>query len=48
MNQKPYAIWLSSDTGRHLLTFETYDLAVLFNIKFGGGLEIIENNLENY
>ena len=48
MNQKPYAIWLSSDTGRHLLTFESYDLAVLFNIKFGGGLEIIENNLENY
>ena len=48
MNQNPYAIWLPSDTGRHLLTFESYDLAVLYNIKFGGGLEIIENTLENY
>ena len=48
MNQDPYAIWVLSNTGRHLLTFKTYDLAVLFNIGFGGGLEIIENNLENY
>ena len=48
MNQDPYAIWVPSNTGRHLLTFKTYDLAVLFNIGFGGGLEIIENNLENY
>ena len=43
-----YAIWVPSNTGRYLLTFETYDLAVLFNISFGGGLEIIENTLENY
>ena len=43
-----YAIWLPSDTGRDLLTFASYDEAVLFNIRFGGGLEIIVNNLENY
>jgi hypothetical protein len=43
-----YAIWIPSNTGRHLLTFESYDLAVLYNIKFGGGLDIIVNNLENY
>ena len=48
MNQNPYAIWVPSDTGRHLLTFESYDLAVLFNIRFGGGLEIITNTYENY
>ena len=41
-----YAVWVPSNTGRHLLTFATYDLAVLFNIKFGGGLEIIENTYE--
>ena len=43
-----YAIWVPSDTGRHLLSFETYDEAVLYVIRFGGGLEIIVNNLENY
>ena len=43
-----YAIWLPSDTGRHLLTFATYDEAVLYVIRFGGGLDIIVNNLENY
>jgi len=43
-----YAIWVPSNTGRYLVTFESYDLAVLFNIRFGGGLEIIVNNLENY
>ena len=48
MNQNPYAIWVPSNTGRHLLTFATYDEAVLFNIRFGGGLKIIVNNLENY
>ena len=48
MNQDPYAIWVPSNSGRHLLTFATYDLAVLFNIGFGGGLEIIENTYENY
>ena len=48
MNQNTYAIWVPSDTGRHLLTFETYDLAALYVIRFGGGLEIIVNNLENY
>ena len=48
MMSTTYAIWVPSDTGRYLVTFESYDLAVLFNIKFGGGLEIIENTLENY
>ena len=48
MSQDPYAIWVPSNTGRHLLTFATYDLAVLYNIEFGGGLEIIENTYENY
>ena len=48
MMSTTYAIWVPSDTGRHLLVFESYELAVLYNIKFGGGLEIIENNLENY
>ena len=48
MNQNPYAIWVPSNTGRYLVTFETYDLAALYVIRFGGGLEIIENNLENY
>ena len=48
MNQNPYAIWVPSDTGRHLLTFESYELAVLFNMRFGGGLEIITNTYENY
>ena len=43
-----YAIWVPSDTGRYLVTFESYELAVLYNLRFGGGLEIIENNLENY
>jgi hypothetical protein len=45
---KSYAIWVPSDTGRHLLTFESYDLAVLYVIRFGGGLEIIENKYEKY
>ena len=45
---KTYAIWVPSDTGRHLLTFETYDLAALYVIRFGGGLEIITNTYENY
>ena len=48
MMSTTYAIWVPSDTGRYLVTFESYDLAVLFNIRFGGGLEIIVNNLENY
>ena len=48
MMSTTYAIWVPSDTGRYLVTFESYELAVLYNIKFGGGLEIIENNLENY
>ena len=43
-----YATWVPSFTGRYLVTFETYELAVLFNIKFGGGLEIIENKYEKY
>ena len=43
-----YAIWLPSDTGRHLLTFETYDLAALYVIRFGGALVIITNTYENY
>jgi hypothetical protein len=48
MSQDFYAIWVPSDTGRYLLTFATYDLAALFNIKYGGGLTIIENTLENF
>ena len=48
MMSTTYAIWVPSDTGRYLVTFETYDLAALYVIRFGGGLEIIENNLENY
>ena len=48
MMSTTYAIWVPSDTGRYLVTFESYELAVLYNLRFGGGLEIIENNLENY
>ena len=48
MMSTTYAIWVPSDTGRYLVTFESYDLAVLYNIKFGGGLEIITNTYENY
>ena len=48
MSQDLYAIWVPSDTGRYLLTFASYDLAVLYNIEFGGGLEIIKNTYENY
>jgi len=48
MNQNSYAIWVPSDSGRHLLTFATYELASLYVIKYGGGLTIIENTYENY
>ena len=48
MNQNPYAIWVPSNTGRYLVTFETYDLAAVYVIRFGGGLEIITNKYENY
>jgi hypothetical protein len=43
-----YAIWITSITGRHLLTFPTYELAALYNIRYGGGLTIIKNTLENF
>jgi hypothetical protein len=45
---KNYAIWITIHTGKYLLTFQTYDEAVLYNIKYGGGLTIIKNNYENY
>jgi hypothetical protein len=44
----PYAIWIPSDTGRHLMTFASKDDACRFVIKFGGGLEIIANTFENF
>jgi hypothetical protein len=44
----PYAIWVTIQTGRYLITFSHYDDAVLYVIRYGGGLEIIENTYENY
>jgi len=43
-----YAIWIPSNTGRHLKTFATLDESHLFIIKFGGGLEVIANTFENF
>ena len=48
MKMNPYAIWIPSNTGRHLKTFATLDEAHLFIIKFGGGLEVIPNTFENF
>ena len=46
--QDPYAVWIPSNTGRHLMTFATLDDAYLFIIRFGGGLEVIPNTFENF
>jgi hypothetical protein len=46
-NNDTYAIWVPSNTGRQLLAFNTYDLAALYNIRFGGGLEIITYNIKH-
>ena len=46
--QTRYALWIPSKTGKHYKTFDTLDEAHLYLIKFGGGLEIIKEVLENF
>ena len=48
MTDYPFAIWIPSEHGKWLKTFKTHDEAVLFIIKYGGGLEIIDNNYESF
>jgi len=43
-----YAIWITIETGRYLLTFSNYEDAALYVIRYGGGLDIIENTYENF
>jgi len=43
-----FAVWIPSRSGNYLKTFSDHDLAVLFVIKFGGGLKIIKNTYEYF
>lgn len=48
MTDYPFAIWIPSEHGKWLKLFTSRDLAELFVIRYGGGLEIIANTFETF